>query len=510
MSARLPVRDDTPEADRDDGDVQARVHSLVGRYYDFVWRTLQYVGLSEANAEDAAQQVMCVLARRIREIEPGAERPFLFSACIRVAAEVRRAARRRPAATDAVDLDALAAETPALDELVDQRRARQLLGKVLETMPEDLRLVFVLYEIEELAMPVIAETLGIPVGTVASRLRRARETFHSTVARLQAASRDRVRTAMNEPKRLSSESASPLERAMLDAWRAGAPRAGKQRALAAAAAVAGSGLAGGKAAAGVALVKAGATGWIKWLAVAGVVGAATLAGGAMRERAKSAETSAAAPVPRAPETVAKKVSVEGPANEPEAPAAASARAGSVEPLLRRSLSRARSRARCPLAASAPVRRALPAEAPSGSTMPEELSWLERAKSAMAAGNPAQALSLLDGYAAHFAHAALLPEATGARIEATPRRGRWARGRTCSERVPRCPPGESIRAAHPVAPRRCESVIGAPDGGHSPAHSREGDDASVGDRGCVESRGRPGGLRQRRPARGCDGQRRGPW
>jgi RNA polymerase sigma-70 factor, ECF subfamily len=187
----LPVRAETPDVDRTDRDVKVRVRAVVDRYYDFVWRTLQYVGMSESNADDGAQQVMCVLARRIREIEPGAERPFLFSTCIRVAAESRRNARRRPTGSDAVDLDALVAETPALDDLLDQQRARQLLAKVLETMPEGLRVVFMLFEIEELAMPDIAGTLGIPVGTVASRLRRARQTFHAAVARVQAASRDR-------------------------------------------------------------------------------------------------------------------------------------------------------------------------------------------------------------------------------------------------------------------------------------------------------------------------------
>jgi RNA polymerase sigma-70 factor (ECF subfamily) len=50
----------------------------------------------------------------------------------------------------------------------------------------DLRAVFTLYELEELKMNEIAELLGVPAGTVASRLRRAREHFEAQVARLQA------------------------------------------------------------------------------------------------------------------------------------------------------------------------------------------------------------------------------------------------------------------------------------------------------------------------------------
>jgi RNA polymerase sigma-70 factor (ECF subfamily) len=53
-------------------------------------------------------------------------------------------------------------------------------------MPIDLRAVFVLYELEQLTSAEIAELLQIPPGTVASRLRRARESFESCVARLRA------------------------------------------------------------------------------------------------------------------------------------------------------------------------------------------------------------------------------------------------------------------------------------------------------------------------------------
>jgi RNA polymerase sigma-70 factor (ECF subfamily) len=52
-------------------------------------------------------------------------------------------------------------------------------------MPDDLQAVFVLCEIEELAAPEAAELLAIPVGTVASRLRRAREHFQAAAQRMK-------------------------------------------------------------------------------------------------------------------------------------------------------------------------------------------------------------------------------------------------------------------------------------------------------------------------------------
>ena len=55
------------------------------------------------------------------------------------------------------------------EALTDQKRMRQLLDGVLDKMDESLRVVFVLYEFEEMNMSEIADVLEIPRGTVASR-----------------------------------------------------------------------------------------------------------------------------------------------------------------------------------------------------------------------------------------------------------------------------------------------------------------------------------------------------
>lgn len=163
-----------------------RLRRIIDRHYNFVWRTVRHLGVPEANAEDAAQQVLCVLARRVDEIAPGAEMSFLFATAMRVASEARRAARRHPEAA-LRDIDTLRAATPTPEQLLDERRAHEVLRKVLDAIPIDLRVVFVLYEIEELSMAEVAGLVGIPAGTAASRLRRARESFQSIVRRFRTA-----------------------------------------------------------------------------------------------------------------------------------------------------------------------------------------------------------------------------------------------------------------------------------------------------------------------------------
>jgi RNA polymerase sigma-70 factor (ECF subfamily) len=66
------------------------------------------------------------------------------------------------------------------------KQARKLLDAFLEELPEDTRTVFVLFELEGMTMAAIAETLALPAGTVASRLRRGRDEFHAATKRFQA------------------------------------------------------------------------------------------------------------------------------------------------------------------------------------------------------------------------------------------------------------------------------------------------------------------------------------
>jgi hypothetical protein len=66
-------------------------------------------------------------------------------------------------------------------------------------MPLDLRTVFVLFELEEMPTQEIATVLDLPTGTVASRLRRAREEFQKLVRRLQARAVSRSTGAQRSP-----------------------------------------------------------------------------------------------------------------------------------------------------------------------------------------------------------------------------------------------------------------------------------------------------------------------
>ncbi len=156
----------------------ARLRAAVGAHLRAVWRMLRRHGVSESDADDATQKVFLVLARKMDVVEVGRELPYLLRTAVLVASETRRTLRRRRESDDPPP-DFAAPHETAPDVALEQREALAQLDAILDRLDPTLRTIFVLHEIEELTMAEIADTLQVPAGTVASRLRRAREAFEA-------------------------------------------------------------------------------------------------------------------------------------------------------------------------------------------------------------------------------------------------------------------------------------------------------------------------------------------
>jgi RNA polymerase sigma-70 factor, ECF subfamily len=162
---------------------EARLTRVVGDHFQVLWRFLRRLGVAEGELDDAVQEVVLVLARKLDLIRAGSERAFVLGVAFRVASGVRRVRRRR---REVSDEELLELETPEADQeqQLELRRLAELLDRALGELPFELRAVFVLYELEQLTMAEIASTLALAPGTVASRLRRARESFEALAAEL--------------------------------------------------------------------------------------------------------------------------------------------------------------------------------------------------------------------------------------------------------------------------------------------------------------------------------------
>jgi RNA polymerase sigma-70 factor, ECF subfamily len=155
----------------------ASLKDLVALHLDFVWRSLRRFGVPSADVDDATQRVFLIANEKLERIQAGSERSFLIGVAARVASHARRSYHRREAAEISYSTNPREASLDP-EELAQKREDRELLDRVLDAMPVDLRTVFVLFELEELSVDQTAALLALPRGTVASRLRRAREVFH--------------------------------------------------------------------------------------------------------------------------------------------------------------------------------------------------------------------------------------------------------------------------------------------------------------------------------------------
>jgi RNA polymerase sigma-70 factor, ECF subfamily len=164
---------------------EARLDALVRSEFAYVWRLCRRLGLPQGDADDAAQQVFLTAARRLGEVRYGSERAFLYGVALNVVAKWRTTHARRRETFDAT-FDSIETMLPSAEDLLTEESERRVLDALLDTMPDDLRTVFVLHEIEQQTAPRIAALLGVPVGTATSRLRRAREDFAARLARFRA------------------------------------------------------------------------------------------------------------------------------------------------------------------------------------------------------------------------------------------------------------------------------------------------------------------------------------
>lgn len=162
------------------------VAEVYDRHAVMVFRALRALGVPPANLDDAVQDVFIVVHRRLGEFEGRAAlTTWLFAIARRVAADHRR---RRPAGTQPLAAVAEVADGGVSPErAVAQAQAARAVLAILDTLDPDQREVFVLMELEQLAAPAVAEIVGVPLNTVYSRLRLARQRFEQGVARRAAA-----------------------------------------------------------------------------------------------------------------------------------------------------------------------------------------------------------------------------------------------------------------------------------------------------------------------------------
>lgn len=166
------------DADRRPDDVRAPMPAsferLYAEHFDFTFRSLRYLGVSGAALEDSAQDVWLAVHRGLPDFEGrSSHRTWLFGIVLNTARNLRRSERQAPRA----EVPDVPSPAPGPDQLHASREALVLVGRFLDTLPAERRVLFVSHLIEHMSAAECAELLGIEVAVIYSRVRDLRRSF---------------------------------------------------------------------------------------------------------------------------------------------------------------------------------------------------------------------------------------------------------------------------------------------------------------------------------------------
>jgi RNA polymerase sigma-70 factor (ECF subfamily) len=170
-----------------DGDDDRALSALYRAHADFVWRVARALGVPEALVDDVVHDVFFVVRRRMATLEPGrSARPWLAGITRNVVMHVHRKLARERSRLERVDPP----PPPVIPEhALEVSEAAALVHAFVETLDEDKRTVFLLCEVEGLAVVDVARVLEQNSNTIYARLRAVRAQFDRWASRLRARER---------------------------------------------------------------------------------------------------------------------------------------------------------------------------------------------------------------------------------------------------------------------------------------------------------------------------------
>ena len=181
----------------DDADLIAAVlagsetafEELIGRYQERVFRLLSRYSRDRDECEDLAQEVFLKVFRKLHTFsQDSAFFTWLYRITVNTATDhvTKRSRRRLQLVEDNETLDEgqPRSEMAGVDQSLLDAELAEVTRSILDSLPEKYRSILVLREFEELSYTEIAEVLGIQLGTVESRLFRARQRFKAALERL--------------------------------------------------------------------------------------------------------------------------------------------------------------------------------------------------------------------------------------------------------------------------------------------------------------------------------------
>jgi RNA polymerase sigma-70 factor (ECF subfamily) len=158
-------------------------------FFGFVWSCTRRLGIVENELDDVVQEIFLVIHARLHTLQhPESIKSWIYGIVRRTASTYHRAKRAKLANASAIDAEVAIQypQPPSPHELAEQSDQVRLLWELLDKLDPEKREVFVLNELDEMTVPEIALALDVPVNTVYSRLRVARQELEEAFTRHKA------------------------------------------------------------------------------------------------------------------------------------------------------------------------------------------------------------------------------------------------------------------------------------------------------------------------------------
>lgn len=161
------------------GDKRGRFEALVLPHLDAAYRFARWLSHSPADADDVVQEAILRAFRSFDSFRGSDAKSWLLTIVRNCQATAHRGQQRRawvalPEEHDSEDGHAMIADTPDPEIASICAEQERTLTRLIAALPQDHREVLVLREIEEMDYRQIAHVTNVPIGTVMSRLARAR------------------------------------------------------------------------------------------------------------------------------------------------------------------------------------------------------------------------------------------------------------------------------------------------------------------------------------------------
>ena len=160
-------------------------NEIYASHCSYVWNSLRRLGVHSRDQEDLVHDIFVIANRRLADFDTRRSlQPWLYGITLRGASDYRKSARNRREVLTAQPAEQEHGPSRPDDEM-NATQNRELIREALDSLKFENRVIFVMHDINEHTMAEATEELGVPMPTLYSRLKVAREQFSAAVQRIR-------------------------------------------------------------------------------------------------------------------------------------------------------------------------------------------------------------------------------------------------------------------------------------------------------------------------------------